>query len=104
MNCWELNHSEGISMMQISPDGGFVRLEDHEKAVAALAAQVEALRVDAERLDWLEGKATLTDYDGGNEGRWSIQGIPAYSTWIRNRYDYKTFKGAIDAARAGKEG
>ena len=69
----------------------------------ATAEAREADRRDAERYRWLRDHARLTDYDGGNTGVWDIRGIEGYSTWVGNRYDYRTFEGAIDAALAQRQ-
>ena len=69
------------------------------EVVLSLIAEVKRLRKDAERYRWLRKQAHLTDYDGGNTGVWDIRGINGYSTWVGDRYDYRTFDGAVDAAR-----
>lgn len=73
-----------------------------ERENAALKAEVDALREDKTRLDWLEGHVAMVACEPrgtAREGTWSIGPSGNFQIWAQH---CATARAAIDAAR--KEG
>jgi hypothetical protein len=71
---------------------------------AMLTEENEALRADAERMEYLEAHKWKDDRDGGYSGSYSFR-VPAYSasTWSGAiPFSHATLREAIDAARKEK--
>lgn len=70
-----------------------------EKATADAQAEIQALRADARRLDWLTSQNNCVIQDGGLAGKWLCWMDPYDSA--RNEHqtgEYPTARAAIDAA------
>ena len=67
------------------------------QAADAVPVADDKLKRDAKLYRVLKKRARLVNFDGGNSGAWEVCGIPAYENWSGNKFNHKTFDGAVDA-------
>ena len=114
INCQHRITSESVSLAQSDEqsDGNALaqladRLGEAVKPLLderdRLAAEVEALRADAERLNWLDGAIFVHRWNGvidsGSRVNWSVAGDYRHTC---NNMVGNDFRAAIDAAMKGK--
>jgi len=81
--------------MDPHPEGELVYFDDHAAEIARLRAEADALRVDSERLNWLESQ--VKEYGDGHYSRLEASLI---FFWQQTKPDevYPGFRESIDAA------
>lgn len=101
-NEWEMRHSPvpwtpTASAAEIAASK---REQELRRQIDALAQELAQARVDAARYAKLKARASKREEGGGYSGCWDICGIPAYSAYVRDKYNYLTFDGAVDALKS----